>query len=181
MVEQTPNDLYEDKFARTYAEIRRLDQLFQSYAESQARLSVERDRRLDEQLTSQKEAVAVALSQAEKAAERAQKAQDKVNTTQNEFRGSLNDYVKDLVTRRENEQVIAEMRGLIAQNQAAVTDLRSRIDVGPPSLSTLQSRSDESLGRRYGALDTRTVVFAVLGAAGAIIGIVATIIAIVGR
>jgi len=181
MTEPNANDLYEDKFARTYAEIRRLDQLFESYAKAQSRLSEERDRRLDDQLQAQKEAVAVALSQAEKSSERAQQAQDKVNATQNEFRGSLNDYVKDLVTRRENEQVISEMRGLIAQNQAAVTDLRSRIDVGPPSLSTLQARSDENVGRRSGAVDARTLTFAVLAAVGAIVGIVATVIAITTR
>ena len=167
--------LWEDKFARVYAEIRRLDELREEEHVSRTRLAQERDRRFDQQLQAQKEAVAVALTQAEKASERSQTAQDKVNTTQNEFRGSLNDYVKDLVTRRENEQVIAELRGLIAQLASSVTDLRSRIDVGPPSLSTLQSRSDESQGRRSGALDTRTLMFALVGAAGVIAAIVAVL------
>ena len=44
-------------------------------------------------------------------------------------------------------------------------DMRSRLDVGPPSLSTLQTRSDENVGRRAGAQDTQKLVFALIGAA----------------
>jgi len=192
MTEQNADPLFEDKFARTYAEIRRLDQLRELETRDREALAVARERRLDERMDAMEKAVAAALASTERttsisaeaqerALTKAETAQQKVNETQNEFRATLRDQATTFMPRNETENLVRELRELIAANARQLTDLRSRIDVGPPSLSTLQSRSDESIGRRSGALDARSVLFAVLGAVGVIVGILATVIAITTR
>jgi hypothetical protein len=181
MTESNGDPLFEDKFARVYAEVRRIDQLRQTDSAATKDLALERDRHLFDMLQAQKEAVAVALAQAEKASDKAAAAQEAVNRGQNEFRGSLNDYVKELVPRKENDQIIAEIRGLVAALANQLTDLRSRIDVGPPSLSTLQARSDEGIGRRGGMIEQRALIFAAIAACVGVAGIVLALAAFVTK
>ncbi len=75
----------------------------------------------------------------------------------NEFRGSLDDLGKTMATRRELETALAGIKAetLTALDAAKVTtdelrtqaqELRSRIDVGPAALDSLQSRADRSVG-----------------------------------
>ena len=82
----------------------------------------ERDKRLDERFDSQEKAVAAALSAAEKAVsaallaaekavEKAEAAQQRVNVTQNEFRGTLKDQAADLMPRSETELLVNDLRG----------------------------------------------------------------------
>jgi hypothetical protein len=81
----------------------------------------ERDRRLDERFEAQEKAVNAALaaaekavnaalSAAEKAVEKAEASQQRVNETQNEFRGTLKDQAADLMPRAETELLVRDMR-----------------------------------------------------------------------
>jgi uncharacterized coiled-coil protein SlyX len=184
------DDLYEDKFARVYAEVVRIDQLRQSDSASQARLNQEQIRRLDERMDSADKAVGAALAAAEKAVAaalaasekgvtKAEAAQQKVNETQNEFRGTLRDQATQFMPRSETENLIRELRGLIVAQQNTVTDLRSRLDVGPPTMHELQSRSDEGIGRQSAIAASRALIFAIIaaivGASGLIFGIVSIV------
>lgn len=180
------DELYEDKFARVYAEIVRIDQLRATDAQSDRELAAERTRRLDQRMDAQETAVAAALAAAEKAVTaaltaadkavgKAELAQAKVNETQNEFRGTLRDQATAFMPRSETENLVRELRSLITQNASQFADLRSRVDVGPPTLTQLQTRSDEAAGHKAGALDTRTLVLALIAAAGVVYGIVQSI------
>jgi hypothetical protein len=182
-----PNgDLFEDKFARVYADIKRLDQLRISETASSEQLTIERVRRLDERLNAQEtavsaalaaaeKAVAAALSASDKAVTKAEIAQAKVNETQNEFRGSLRDQAATQMPRQEAENVFRELRALLATQATATQTLTSRIDVGPPSLSVLQARSDNQIGRREGIGLTANMIVAF---ATVIIGVIGAIAAV---
>lgn len=176
--------LFEDKFARVYADIKRLDQLRDSSANSSELLVREIVRRLDERMSAQETAVTTALASAEKAVaaaliaadkavSKAEVAQGKVNETQNEFRGSLRDQAATQMPRSEAENTFRELRGLITTQAAALQDLRSRVDVGPPSLSVLQARSDNQAGQQQGvqlATGNLYALIAAVAAGAAIIG-----------
>jgi hypothetical protein len=184
------DDLYEDRFQRVFAEVVRIDQLRASDAVSSDKLAEERTRRLDQRMDGQETAVAAALAAAEKAdtaaltaadkaVGKAEVAQAKVNETQNEFRGTLRDQAQAFMPRSETENLIRELRGLIAGHANTITELRSRLDVGPPSLATLQTRSDEGVGRKSGVLETRALIFAVVGTLVGIGGLLFGFIALV--
>ena len=188
MTNPNGDDLYEDKFERVYAEVRRIDQLRQTDAAASEKLALESFRRLDQRMDAQETAVAAALAAAEKAVTaaltaadkavgKAELAQAKTNESQNEFRGTLRDQAQQFMPRSETENLVRELRGLIAQQSSTLTDLRSRIDVGPPSLLTLQARSDENVGRRGAAIDGRTLAFGVIAAIGTLLGIVGLVAA----
>jgi hypothetical protein len=190
MAKSNGNDLYEDKFARVWSEVRRIDELRQTDAHAARNLSNERDRRLDQRMDGQETAVAAALAAAEKAVtaalvasekavDKAEVAQKAVNETQNEFRGTLRDQATNFMPRNETENLIRELRGLIASQGETLSTLRSRIDVGPPSLSAIQARSDEQIGARRGALDTRTIIFAGIAALATLLSIGFAIAALV--
>jgi chromosome segregation ATPase len=154
------------------------------------RRDAERDRRLDERFESQEKAVNAALAAAEKAVnaalaaaekavDRAQTAQAKVNETQNEFRGSLADQnattERTMMPRSEAESLVRELRDQIGGLRTEQADLRSRIDVGPPTLPSLQARADQAQGQKIGqsaavALGI-SVVFALVGMIGLVYAI----------
>jgi hypothetical protein len=114
------------------------------------RLFVSEIRRLDEALAAQDRAV-VLLNTAN------QIAQDKFEATvqrdsvkQNEFRGALDDLTQEMATRREMETLTVALNGRLDDLTKQIGDLRSRVDIGPATLSTLQSRFDLSSGRQLG-------------------------------
>jgi preprotein translocase subunit SecF len=179
--------IYEDKFARVYAEIVRIDQLRAAVIAADKDLAEERTRRLDQRMDAQETAVAAALAAAEKAVTaaltaadkavgKAELAQAKVNETQNEFRGTLRDQATAFMPRSETENLVRELRGLITTNATQFTELRSRVDVGPPTLHQLQARSDEGVGRKLGTTEARALTFAVVAAVVGIVGIVLAIV-----
>ena len=99
-----------------------------------------------------------------------QRAQDKFEesvTTRfvqvNEFRGSLDDLSKGMATRRETEATFAAITARIDDMAKQIGDLRSRIDVGPAGLQTLQSRVDTSGGRQQGVTSTQQLLIALAG------------------
>lgn len=138
-----------------YAEIKRLDQL--RTADQLATSTA---------LTAAEKAVAAALSASDKAVDKSEIAQKGVNEGQNEFRGTLRDQALTFMPRAETESLVRELRGLINAQQEIINGLRSRLDVGPPSLGVLQARSDQNAGRMNGWGDARVVLLAVLAAAG---------------
>lgn len=175
-VVEANGDLYEGKFERVYSEITRLDQVMAQQEKSAERLDSERDRRLDQRMDAQETAVAAALAAAEKAVtaalvasekavDKAEVAQGKVNETQNEFRGALKDQAATLMPRAEAENIFRELRGLINVQSGEIQTLRSRVDVGPPSLSALQREADKGTGNKQGQLDQRQLIAWVIAAA----------------
>jgi hypothetical protein len=94
----------------------------------------------------------------------AQRAQDKFEQDivrrfdqVNEFREALSDLGKSMATRRELEAgmdaIRNERNSLVSSNEAriseiikSVAELRSRLDVGPTELKTLQERSYQNIG-----------------------------------
>jgi hypothetical protein len=73
-------------------------------------------------LAAAEKAVTAALTAAEKAVTKAEASQEKVNVTQNEFRGTLKDQAADLMPRAETELLIKDLRGQL-------DDLRTSRDV----------------------------------------------------
>jgi len=132
-------------------------------------------------LAAAEKAVAAALAASEKAVNKAEIAQQRVNETQNEFRGTLSDQAKNLMPRNESENINRELRGLIDGLTRQIGDIRSRLDIGPPILDQLRSANDQSAGRQAQAIDGRTVLFAVMGAAVGVIGIIVAVAALLTR
>lgn len=118
-----------------YVEVKRLDQL--RTADQLATSTA---------LTAAEKAVAAALSASDKAVDKSEIAQKGVNETQNEFRGTLRDQASTFMPRAETESLVRELRGLISAQAVEIGGLRSRLDVGPPSLAAIQARSDEQAG-----------------------------------
>lgn len=151
-----------------YVEVKRLDQL--RTADQLATSTA---------LTAAEKAVAAALSASDKAVDKSEIAQKGVNEGQNEFRGTLRDQALTFMPRAETESLVRELRGLIAAQAEALSVLRSRLDVGPPSLGVLQSRSDESVGRRQSSTQGWVYVgmgFSILfGVAGLALALVAAL------
>jgi hypothetical protein len=153
-----------------YVEVRRLDELAKSERDRVDGLFRTSETAVNAALVAQEKAVAAALAASEKAVNKAEAAQGNVNETQNEFRGSLKDQATTQMPRAEAEVTFRELRGLIAAQGEVITGLRSRLDVGPPSLTALQARSDADVGRRAGSTDMQRLVFAIAGLALAVAG-----------
>lgn len=153
-----------------YVEVRRLDQLAGSEVKRVDGLFTESKSATNNALVAQKDSTAAALAASEKAVNKAEDAQKVVNASQNEFRATLKDQAAMLMPRSETENLIRELRGLISAQGEVITGLRSRLDVGPPSLNALQARSDADVGRRAGAGDMQRLGFALAGLALAVAG-----------
>jgi len=175
------------RYSTLEVEIKRLDQLRTADQLALVAALATAEKAVAAALAAAEKAVAAALESAEKAIAKAEASQQRVNETQNEFRGTLRDQARELMPRNETENLVRELRTLISATgersgsqfdtlQRQINDLRSRLDVGPPSLATLQTRSDESAGRNAGGLDTRTLMFALIAGVGTIVGIVAILL-----
>jgi hypothetical protein len=160
----------------TYADIRRLDQLMAAERDRVNGLFQAQETAVNAALVAQEKAVAAALAASEKAVNKAEAAQARVNETQNEFRGTLADQARELMPRKETESLIREVRGLLDgmvttreglldDVRAQLGDLRSRLDVGPPTLGKLQAGFDQDRGRAAQVLDTRTLLLTLVGLA----------------
>lgn len=67
-----------------------------------------------------KEALQIALAAADKAVNKAEEAQLRVNTTQNEFRGTLKDQAALMMPRKEVEQLVSGLQKDLATVQRLV-------------------------------------------------------------
>jgi DNA repair exonuclease SbcCD ATPase subunit len=139
---------------------------------------------VDAALTAQKEAVkeqtaasSLATAKSETATNKQLEQLASTFTTAVDSLRRSNDEVKERIG-----EVDQSLRQSIVEGDrktsSAISELRSRLDIGPPSLATLQSRSDQTIGRGAGLGDYRTIAFAVIGAAGTLAGIIAIIVAI---
>ena len=173
-----------------YSEIKRIDAVFAAESRRVDGLLEAQVTAVNAALAAAEKAVAAALAASEKAVNKAETAQGNVNENQNEFRGQLRDQAALFMPRTETENLIRELRDLIAANasirseavddlRTGLGDLRSRLDVGPPSLSTLQTRSDESIGARRGAVENRTAIFAAIAVLGSIVVAAVAVIGLV--
>lgn len=110
----------------------------------------------------------------------------------NEFRGSLDDLGKTMATRRELESI--NTTGLskvdeqgkslslrIDQNQLQINDLRSRLDVGPAQLGSIQTRLDQSSGISAGKEAAQVMLARSIAMAGGLLGIAAIIVGLLFR
>lgn len=122
-------------------------------------------------LDAQANQVAIALEASEKAIIKAEVATDKRFEAVNEFRKSLSDLSSMMATRRELEQVINEVKHNISQLNEQTSELRSRLDVGPQGLSTLQNKYSTSEGVRQGNTEARAVAIAAIGILIGIVGL----------
>lgn len=155
-----------------YVEVKRLGDLSAAEKDRVNGLFNAQETAVNAALVAQEKAVAAALAASEKAVNKAEAAQGNVNETQNEFRGSLKDQATTQMPRAEAEVTFRELRGLIAAQSEVITGLRSRLDVGPPSLSELQTRSDQTQGRLSGWNDVRLLAALVIGALAAYLAFV---------
>lgn len=90
---------------------------------------------------------------------------------QNEFRGALNDLSTKMATK---DELTAAMRGLIdkIESQEKVnTEFRSRLDIGNPAIGSIQQQLATNQGLAQGGQITMGRIYAAIGAAGAILGI----------
>src|ERR1019366_7471308 len=102
-------------------------------------------------MTAAEKAVAAALTAAKEAVTKAEISQGKTNDNQNEFRQQLRDQAATFLPKSEYLLAHENLVDKLGIANDVIGNLRSRIDVGPPSLSTLQTRSDEGVGRRMGS------------------------------
>jgi hypothetical protein len=126
-------------------------------------------------LSAAEKAVAAALSASKEAVNKAEEAQLRTNTGQNEFRQQLKDQAATLASITELHSIESTLREADERLLASINDLRSRLDVGPPSLGVLQARSDQQQGRDLG---TDQSWLRVIAAMGVLIGVVGIVLAV---
>jgi len=122
-------------------------------------------------IDSQADKVALALEASEKAIDKAEVATDKRFHSMNEFRKALTDLSDGMATRREVEAAVAELKSITAESNKQLAELRSRLDVGPAGLSSLQNQYASLKGQAAGSDITIGKIYAAVGAVGAILGI----------
>lgn len=154
-----------------YAEVRRIDDLAASEAKRLDQLRSADQLAVTAALSAAEKAVAAALVASEKAVNKAEAAQGQVNATQNEFRGTLRDQAETFLPRAEYLVSQREIQASLDRLSLNISELRSRIDVGPTVLPGLQAQANAAAGFAAGKLDNKTALYAVILAAAAIIGI----------
>ena len=162
-------------FGAVYAEIKRLDQLRGADQVALAAALLAAKTAVDAALAAAEKAVSAALIASKEAVTKAEMAQGKTNESQNEFRGQLRDQASTFLTRAEWDLSHKALNDKLAVTNDDVADLRSRLDVGSPGLRSLQSESDQSIGRRSSTAQgwdylLRTVAIAI-GIGGLVFGI----------
>lgn len=162
-------------------EIARVDGLRQADQISLAAALTAAKTAVDAALAAAEKAVAAALIAAKEAVNKAELAQQRTNEGQNEFRGQLKDQANTLLPRTEYVLAHAALEDKVESNrqsraesddglQKQISDLRSRLDQGPPSLAVLQQRSDEQAGAKKGSEATLGTIIAIASAAAVIGG-----------
>ncbi len=120
--------------------------------------------------------VKIALDSSEKAIIKAEIATDKRFHAMNEFRKALTELSTTMSTRREMEASVGELKHNISQLNEQTAELRSRLDVGPAGLSSLQNQYSTMQGLTRGSEITIGKIYAGIGAVGAILAIVVVLV-----
>lgn len=88
------------------------------------RVIKELNERYEQRFKGQESALSAALISTEKAINAAKEAQDGVNTKGNEFRASLEDYQKNMLSRNEARSEFKQIREAIQRNDTAIIALQ---------------------------------------------------------
>lgn len=123
-------------------------------------------------IDSQAEKVALALEASEKAILKKEEADNKRFDSANGDKKALADLSNTMATRREMEASVAELKSITSENNKQISELRSRLDVGPAGLSSLQNQYSALQGRTAGSEITIGKVYGAIGAIGAVLGII---------
>lgn len=115
--------------------------------------------------------VALALDASEKAITKAETATDKRFESVNEFRATLSDLSDRMATRRELEQSLTEIKGILTEHAKQLAEYRSRLDTGPTGLTQLQNQYAALQGSKQGSDLTIGKIYAAIGVVGTILGI----------
>jgi len=112
------------------------------------------------------------------------RAQEKFEATvrdgfvkQNEFRGSLDDLGKQMQTRREAEIALAASQARTEEQGRQIAELRSRLDIGPSAIPSLQAYQQHQTGRQAGIGASLAVIVTAVFVAAALVGLIATLVA----
>lgn len=147
-----------------------------------ARSIEEGDARLREHIMNQVSQIQSALEAALRASDKFEETVKARFTQVNEFRAALDDLGKQMATRREMETAVTnladniekartERQRSIEELQAAIQELRSRLDTGT-DLRHLQARLDLDTGRNEGVKASWGNMAALIAAAATTLGIV---------
>ena len=126
-------------------------------------------------IDSQADKVALALEASERAINKREVEIDKRFHNMNEFRKALADLSNNMATRREVEAAVAELKSISSENNKQIAELRSRLDVGPAGLSSLQNQYSALQGRTQGSDITVGKFYGAIAAVGAGLGIIVLI------
>jgi hypothetical protein len=118
-------------------------------ADNYSRLNEKMDS-VAELLTSKIEASSTLAQSIQKSAQeaivKAEEAQQRVNITQNEFRGTLADQASQLMPRKEFETVHAEVVRQVSEVRDSIASIRTDIAVGPAAIPQLLREQSHSSG-----------------------------------
>lgn len=132
----------------------------------------ESDRRYEQRFDAQEKATMVAITSAKEAVTKAETSTERRFESVNEFRAALSDQSASLVSRNEVEQLAKSLTEKIDELGKQLVELRSRLDVGNPVVSTIQQQLAANQGMLQGSAVTMSKIYAAIGAVGAILGII---------
>lgn len=95
---------------------------------------------------------------------------------QNEFRGSLSDLSTKMATKDELQATMKSIGEKIDALDKVSTEFRSRLDIGNPTISTIQQQLASSQGKTLGADKTVAYVIAAISILFGLAGLIITII-----
>jgi hypothetical protein len=132
------------------------------------RMSEERSRTLAAVIDGNQREYRLATKSSNLAVTKAEEAQQRVNVSQNEFRGQLADQAATLMPRRESEAGHDEHTRQLAELREQIAQLRTELAVGPPGLSELSRTASHHEGAAEAKGTTNAQILTMLGVAAAI-------------
>jgi hypothetical protein len=150
-------------------EVRRINDLRQADQISLVAALTAAKTAVDAALAAAEKAVAAALIAAKEAVNKAELAQQRTNESQKDFQDQLKDLASSLLPRSEFLIWMESVNEKLDANTTDLGNLRSRIDIGPPSLATLQTRSDENAGRSKAITNYQATILGVAGIAAILV------------
>lgn len=137
------------------------------------------DDRLLDHITNQIAQVKAALDAERRGQDKFEHTVEKQFAQVNEFRGALDDLGKSMATRRELETLSSSVSETLKEIQVQISELRSRLDIGPQGLATLQSRADLLAGRDQGVTTSAKIIVAAITLVGTMLAMLVVVINLV--
>jgi hypothetical protein len=122
-------------------------------------------------LLGQEKAVSAAIIAADRAVTKAETATEKRFESVNEFRSTLADQASMLMPKSEAEIRFKSVEIKFDDLSKQLTDLRSRVDVGPAGLRALQTISDINSGVKQGSDENYTRIALIIATTAAIVAV----------